>query len=963
MNKLLCTGVFYENQKLVFAFNQRIEDGVFSLGNLQGDMSGSILSFDIVELSMGNLHQSHPLERNGESVEVDPFEFNSFETKRIRYGKTLLILTINRQHQLFVEVKDHVSNRFVFDAAVDKVMIEDDALHFTGKMNPILSEQAATARNIYFKVFSEKELLFETLADVNDQSENWSASFDLSTLKNILSSYANLHFWLEESDGDVVYRSRLKRHFNISPSEDSNFGKGEFSFLGRFRNSKYLTLNLKRYTSVLEKTSLIQQGHRLDFTFETEDDADFLRGIQVVFPANSKIVYYPCENISLNRYKVSLDCHDLIKILADDGRSKGTFIMHGITVDDVPVHLTMRPPKMRYADSQRVIPFEGVPYELGIAERKRQGLVFRIRKGRIVRTIHFVNDKKNNQIHLKGASLLRGISTNQEATDIQRVMIIRNRLSEADIELPLPYTRDDAFSYVYRFDNKEYGFGGFDILFTIDRFFEEPGIYDFYVAYRGDEFYSERKLGFSQFIYKKDQYLIEKSKAFFTPEEVRAESLFSITPGGNLKFEVLHHPQSIKPDLSLDLTQDVWLIGERPDTAQDTGYHFFKYCRETYPNKQIFYAIDEASKDYEKIKSLGNVVTLNSSNHIYIAKHVTHVFGSHDLEYFLPYKLSQMKRVDQIKKIFLQHGVMGRKSAEYHKFYYNHPFDLVITSSDDEKKMFVDHFKYKENEIAVTGLSRFDYLYRTHKEALIKDKKVILLMPTWREWLHDSRAFEESRYFKEYLELLRNERLSNFLEETDSELWFYPHYRMQPFLNYFMADETSRIKVVELGSKTVQELLMATHLLITDYSSVSFDYSFMKKPVIFFHFDFKRFFRKGILRPMKETFLGSVVHDSNALIDQIIEYQKNDYQESEAVEQKRHLILKYVDNHNCMRIVEAVEKLDQKKRFTNKIPKSKIKSVVPIGKIKVLRFIFMHRWILKTAVRLKNSLRKLGIVK
>ncbi|TCI46131.1 hypothetical protein EVJ27_06480 [Exiguobacterium sp. SH3S2] len=963
MNKLLCTDVFYENQKLKFTFNQRVEEDVFSLGDLKGNSSGPVLSFDIVDLSIDNFNQSYLLKRNGEEIEVESVEFIAFKTKRVRCGSTLLLVTIDDQQRLRIEVKSHLSNRWGFDASVDEVSIEADTLRLAGGLNPILSDRVSTGGNMCLKVFAEQQLLFEAFAEVDNEDKVWSSKLDLSTLQNILHSYANLHFWLEEIDGNVIYRSRLQRHVDVSHLEEKVLGRGQFLFLGRFLNSKYFTLNLKRDKMILEKTSLFQEGHRLGFMFETENDTEKLKGIQVVFPADSKIIYYSCEEISLNRYKVSLDCHELIKVLVDEGRSKGTFIMHGITVNNIPVQLTVRPPKMKYSDSQRVIPFDGVPYELGISERKRQGLVFRIRKARIVRTIHFVHDKKNHQVHLKGASLFRGISIDPEAMDVKRFLIIRNRLSEADIEIPLPYIRDDAFSYIYRFDNKKYDFGGFDILFTINGFFEKPGIYDFYVGYRSEKFYSERKLGFSQFIYKKDHYLIEKTESLFVPAEIKAESLFSITPGGNLKFEILHHPKSIEPSLSLDLNQDIWLIGERPDTAQDTGYHFFKYCRETYPDKQFFYAIDGESKDYEKVKALGNVVTLNSSDHIYIARHVTHVFGSHDLEYFLPYKLSQMKRVDQIKKIFLQHGVMGRKSAEYHKFYYNHPFDLVITSSDDEKKMFIDHFRYKENEIAVTGLSRFDYLYRNHKKALIKDKKVILLMPTWREWLHDSRAFEESRYFKEYLELLRNERLSKFLEETDSELWFYPHYRMQPFLNYFMADETSRIKVVELGSKSVQELLMSTHLLITDYSSVSFDYSFMKKPVIFFHFDFKRFFRKGILRPMKETFLGSIVGDTDSLIEQIIEYQKNDYQESEEAEKNRHLILKYVDDHNCERIVKAVRKLDQEHHFINNVPKSKLQSLIPIGKIKVLRFIFMHRWILKAAVLLKRNLRKLGIVK
>ncbi|SUM33873.1 galactosamine-containing minor teichoic acid biosynthesis protein [Staphylococcus gallinarum] len=69
-----------------------------------------------------------------------------------------------------------------------------------------------------------------------------------------------------------------------------------------------------------------------------------------------------------------------------------------------------------------------------------------------------------------------------------------------------------------------------------------------------------------------------------------------------------------------------------------------------------------------------------------------------------------------------------------------------------------------------------------------------------------------------------------------------------------------------MGERTVQSLLIEHDLLITDYSSVSFDFTYMNKPVIFYHFDVKRFFRKGILRPIHETFLGDIVNDEKSLV-------------------------------------------------------------------------------------------------
>ena len=960
MNRLMCIKVFIENQKFYFQFNQPLKAGNYAFGDIDGEVDGNLLSLPVTELLTIEVNDVKHFMRNDEIVELD---HEVFDIKQIQYENSLFRVSLNELNHLLISRKVHTSHIWRFYANVDRLSLSEQKLTLEGKLNSIITEQKLEDREFQLIVFAEQQLLSKTTVTVRKDGESWSSRLDLSELKMILHSYTNLNFWLEETNGESIYRARLQRHSDLIQFQDVLIGTEDSSFWGRLRNSKYFTVSLKRQSMLLEKVSVQKEEHSFNLGFTINSNAKKIKSIRVIFPTDGNVFHYTCIEKEESHYQVRLDCDRLIKSLTDEGRSKGTFILQGVTEDGVPVLLTMSSPKLKYRDTQSIIPFNHVPYEVGMFERKRQGLVLRIRKGRIARTIYYAHDNMKQQVQLKGASLLRGVPIDQQITDVNRFLIIRNRLTESNTRIPLPYVRDVAFSYVYRFDEKNYEYGGFNVIFTVDHFFEQTGIYDFYVAFENGDFYIERKLGFSQFVYKKDEYIIQKHKTLFTPSEVKSEALFSLTPGGNLKFEILHHPKLIEPSLELDLNQEVWLIGERPDTAQDTGYHFFKYCREHYPDRQIFYAIDGLSKDYDRVKTLGNVVTLNSADHLYIAKHVTHVFGSHDLEYFLPYKLSQMKRVNQIKKIFLQHGVMGRKSAEYHKFYYTHPFDLVITSSDEEKNMFIDHFKYQENEIAVTGLSRFDFLYKNHEKHLVPDKNVILLMPTWREWLHDSRAFEESRYLKEYLDLLRNDRLKTFLEDTNSELWFYPHYRMQPFLNYFKAEETSRVKVIELGTKSVQELLMSTHLLITDYSSVSFDYSFMKKPVIFFHFDFKRFFRKGILRPLEETFLGSIVHDTNSLVDEIIKYEHQHFKEDEDVVQQRHLILKYVDDQNCARIIQAVEALDQKNHLSNNYRWYQLQSKLAIGKVKTLRYIFRHKWILQSAVLSKKILRKLKLVK
>src|SRR5699024_10330685 len=62
--------------------------------------------------------------------------------------------------------------------------------------------------------------------------------------------------------------------------------------------------------------------------------------------------------------------------------------------------------------------------------------------------------------------------------------------------------------------------------------------------------------------------------------------------------------------------KDIWLIGERINKAQDTGYHLFKYIREYYPERNVYYVIDKNSPEAENVEQLGNVIYYKSKEHI-----------------------------------------------------------------------------------------------------------------------------------------------------------------------------------------------------------------------------------------------------------------------------------------------------------------------------------------------------------
>lgn len=439
----------------------------------------------------------------------------------------------------------------------------------------------------------------------------------------------------------------------------------------------------------------------------------------------------------------------------------------------------------------------------------------------------------------------------------------------------------------------------------------DKAVLDIYIRLHAGEFVHERKLGKKDFIYYKDEIL----HSWVLEEGDRAVSWYvTYTPRGNVKIETTTYPRKHFLKLREENARmqragkkpAVWVIGERPDTAQDTGYHFFKYCRTAYPEMAVYYAIEEDSMDREAVERLGNVLIIGSDEHVDVCLKATAFFGSHDIEYFLPFKGSLMESYRSGLRVFLQHGVLGRKRVEYNREYYKYPFHLFCVSSKSEKKMVMKKMHYDDETVQVTGLSRFDNLL----EGPPAERKIIFI-PTWREWLHSKETFLESEYYRRYKSFLENPKLHRFLEKNDVLLQFYPHYRMQQYTDAFDKINSNKIEVVKLGKKTVQQLLKESTLMITDYSSVSFDFTYMQKPVIYYHFDTKRFFQGGSLRPLEETFLGDVVHSEEELLKSLRRHLKRGWTEKKAVSENRKMIFNYSDKQNAARIFQAAEELEK----------------------------------------------------
>ena len=75
---------------------------------------------------------------------------------------------------------------------------------------------------------------------------------------------------------------------------------------------------------------------------------------------------------------------------------------------------------------------------------------------------------------------------------------------------------------------------------------------------------------------------------------------------------------------------------------------------------------------------------------------------------------------------------------------------------------------------------------------------------------------------------INNQNLIDYLDKNDLELVFYPHFEIQRFLKDFHS-VSPRVIIASFNDYDVQELLMNSKMLITDFSSVFFDFAYMGK--------------------------------------------------------------------------------------------------------------------------------------
>ncbi|GAY73087.1 CDP-glycerol glycerophosphotransferase family protein [Lentilactobacillus kosonis] len=185
--------------------------------------------------------------------------------------------------------------------------------------------------------------------------------------------------------------------------------------------------------------------------------------------------------------------------------------------------------------------------------------------------------------------------------------------------------------------------------------------------------------------------------------------------------------------------------------------------------------------------------------------------------------------------------IPGTTTAKYHEQFQQEAnrWDALIAPNQYSQDIFKSAFDFK-NQFLNIGYPRNDVLYtqnRSDKVAELKQKllgklpnTVILYAPTWRD-----DDYKQKGVYNFELPF----DLKDFFTEVgdDTQLIIRPHYLVKDKINISGYED----RVTVLADNDINELYLIADLLITDYSSVMFDYANLKRPTLFYAYDLEHY--------------------------------------------------------------------------------------------------------------------------
>lgn len=219
-------------------------------------------------------------------------------------------------------------------------------------------------------------------------------------------------------------------------------------------------------------------------------------------------------------------------------------------------------------------------------------------------------------------------------------------------------------------------------------------------------------------------------------------------------------------------------------------------------------------------------------------------------------------------------------------------YTKVIVSSEYVRPYYAEAFGVDLDKIYATGCPRTDILYSEYNEKVkskviqefpqFKEKKIVLFAPTYR----GSRVADAYYDFDEAdIDEVIRQLGEDYIVAVRWHRALYDNIKKGRVIAKY-CNHAIDVSAYE----DVNDLLIAADVLVTDYSSIIFDYALLNKPIVYFTYDEESYaYNRGLYESFDNYVYGAVAKNRDELIRAI----KNEYLD---IDKRKEFINKFMSS-------------------------------------------------------------------
>ena len=323
----------------------------------------------------------------------------------------------------------------------------------------------------------------------------------------------------------------------------------------------------------------------------------------------------------------------------------------------------------------------------------------------------------------------------------------------------------------------------------------------------------------------------------------------------------------------------VWLIAENHgDTANNNSFYFWRYIVNHYndvdawfiASKSLFKSICSSLSEKER----QYVVEKDSFRHTYLFFCADMLFVTLGFNDVLPERLGfyHYSPKPEVPLVYLKHGTLGIKRIEYKSDYANNSLARYMYYNPKIAEELKTYNGMKDYQLWY-GMypPRYMELVRRWHAVPKHTGERILWFITWREYFGEND--ETERFLEELCNVLKDERVQSFLSQEGNAISVCLHQFIKDLAGERIQSVISQIPNVQLLTPAQIDIMDAVaeyDLLITDYSSLGFDFTFLHKPVFLYQPDRDTYLQNRGLYCSLDELQEYSTSDRNELIDRIL---------------------------------------------------------------------------------------------